>query len=156
MIKKYSFADGEIYHGEAMRVLIDLPDNSVDAVLTDPPYCSGAFTLMGKQQGAHNKYQSTGAQAVYSDFVGDCRYSAPRGNNRVHLTQKPVELIKDLLKITCPGDVVLDPFLGSGTTAVACHEMWRHFVGCEITEDNIKITIDRLNIPSQVSLLEVM
>ena len=49
-----------------------------------------------------------------------------------HQTQKPVELIKWLLKYyTSENDVVLDPTMGSGTTGVACREMNRNFIGIE-------------------------
>lgn len=49
-----------IYEGEALNVLTSLPSESVDAVLTDPPYCSGAFTLVGKQRPAVEKYSQIG------------------------------------------------------------------------------------------------
>ena len=52
------------------------------------------------------------------------------GNERTtHPTQKPLEVIKWLLeKYTNPGDFVLDPFAGSGTTGIACKEMGRNFI----------------------------
>ena len=49
-----------IYEGEALSVLASLPSESVDAVLTDPPYCSGAFTLAGKQRPPNEKYSKLG------------------------------------------------------------------------------------------------
>jgi site-specific DNA-methyltransferase (adenine-specific) len=49
-----------------------------------------------------------------------------------HPTQKPVELIAKLIeKFTNPGDTVLDPFMGSGTTGVACVKLGRNFIGIE-------------------------
>jgi site-specific DNA-methyltransferase (adenine-specific) len=54
-------------------------------------------------------------------------------NNNVHPTQKPLELVEYLVKMyTNPGDTVLDPFMGSGTTAVACVQAGRNFIGIEI------------------------
>lgn len=51
---------------------------------------------------------------------------------RVHPTQKPLPLIRRILEASSnPGDTVLDPFLGSGTTLVACHEMGRRCIGVE-------------------------
>ncbi len=47
-----------------------------------------------------------------------------------HPSVKPLSVIKDLVKKS--GDVILDPFLGSGTTAVACVETGRHFIGIEL------------------------
>lgn len=49
-----------------------------------------------------------------------------------HPTQKPLELWCKLLNVhSNPGDIVLDPFSGSGTTAVACHNLGRHFICVE-------------------------
>jgi len=49
-----------------------------------------------------------------------------------HPTQKPIKLIEDIVKHSSnEGDLVLDPFLGSGTTAVACVNLNRHFIGIE-------------------------
>ena len=50
-----------------------------------------------------------------------------------HMGGKPVELMRALVRdYSRPGDVVLDPFLGAGTTGVACKELGRGFIGCEI------------------------
>jgi len=49
-----------------------------------------------------------------------------------HPTQKPITLMKKLVeKISRPGDVILDPFMGSGTTGVAALKLGRSFIGCE-------------------------
>ncbi len=62
-----------------------------------------------------------------------------------HPTPKPIELFKKMvLRFTKPGDVVLDPFLGSGTTAKACHELGRNYIGIEINPDYCKIAEQRL------------
>jgi len=51
---------------------------------------------------------------------------------KVHATQKPEELLyRVLLATTSPGDIVLDPFFGSGTTGAAAKKLGRHFVGIE-------------------------
>lgn len=63
-----------------------------------------------------------------------------------HPTIKPLELVKRHIEhSTQPGDVILDPFMGSGTTAVACKELGRHFLGFEINPEYHKIATDRLN-----------
>lgn len=54
--------------------------------------------------------------------------------DKVHPTQKPVNLIKKMIMdSTEPGSLVLDPFLGSGSTAVACIETGREFIGYELS-----------------------
>lgn len=63
-----------------------------------------------------------------------------------HPTIKPLPLVKrHLLHSTNEGDLVLDAFMGSGTTAVACKELNRNFIGFEINEEYHKIACDRLN-----------
>lgn len=67
------------------------------------------------------------------------------GSNRFHPNQKPLALIKQLVVLsTRPGDMVLDPFAGSGTTAVACKELGRKFIVFDIDPRNIQITKQRL------------
>jgi len=52
---------------------------------------------------------------------------------RFHPTQKPLELMKWVLEnYTNEGDTILDPFMGSGTTGVACVQTGRNFIGIEI------------------------
>lgn len=55
---------------------------------------------------------------------------------KIHPTQKPVKVLKKLIEIcTDPGDVVIDPCFGSGTTARACQETGRNFYGFEINKE---------------------
>lgn len=63
----------------------------------------------------------------------------------VHPTQKPVEVIEKLITdSTKEGDLVLDCFMGSGTTAVAAKKLNRNFIGFEIQEKYIEIAKRRL------------
>ncbi len=67
------------------------------------------------------------------------------GQAVLHPTQKPVSLMKWLLNDwTEPGDLVLDPYMGSGPVAQACHEMGRRYIGIEIEERYCQIAVDRL------------
>jgi len=66
---------------------------------------------------------------------------------RFHLAEKPVEIIRKMLEETTePGDLILDCFMGSGTTAVACKQMNRDFIGFEIRQDFVDIANKRLEI----------
>lgn len=73
-----------------------------------------------------------------------------------HPTIKPLEMVKrHLLHATQPNDLVFDPFMGSGTTAVASAETGRHYLGFEIDPSYHKIAVDRLdgvNVRGQLSL----
>ena len=71
-----------------------------------------------------------------------------------HPTIKPLNIIKTLIENSSkPGDLILDPFLGSGTTAVACAELGRQYIGFELNGEyfevakrRIKDTIERLEV----------
>ncbi|MFD1512450.1 DNA methyltransferase [Halomarina rubra] len=61
-----------------------------------------------------------------------------------HPTQKPTSLLTDIVKVaTKPGDTILDPFMGSGTTAVAAVQNNREYVGFELDEENYRGVIER-------------
>jgi site-specific DNA-methyltransferase (adenine-specific) len=62
-----------------------------------------------------------------------------------HPTQKPLEIIERMIKASCPHNgVVLDLFMGSGTTAVAAKRCERNFVGFELNPDYCSIIQQRL------------
>ena len=64
-----------------------------------------------------------------------------------HPTQKPVELMGHFVSLLSnPGDVVLDPFMGSGSTGVSAKELGRRFVGIELDEDYFDIAAKRMGV----------
>lgn len=68
------------------------------------------------------------------------------GEVRIHEAQKPLLLIEFLIKLTtCEGQIVLDPFIGSGTTAVAARRLKRHFIGFEIIPSFHQASLERLD-----------
>jgi len=73
-----------------------------------------------------------------------------RGAFNNHPTVKPLSLIKYLCTLTMPPNkgIVLDPFLGSGTTAMACEQLNRKWIGVELDVKNCDIAIQRLSIPT--------
>lgn len=65
--------------------------------------------------------------------------------DRLHPTQKPVSLMLELVELfSRPGEIVLDPYAGSGTTGVAALRLGRRFLGCEQSEVHHKTATDRL------------
>lgn len=74
-------------------------------------------------------------------FTSVIRCQAPKGKDRIHPTQKPLGLIQELIRLTTKeGDLVLDPFIGSGTTATACKLLGRHFIGFEISKKYCRLS----------------
>ena len=66
----------------------------------------------------------------------------PIGQERQHPAQKPVDLICELLRVC--RETILDPFMGSGTTGVACAKLGRKFIGIEIEERYFQIACERI------------
>ncbi len=79
---------------------------------------------------------------------GNYHYPIPRHKGRkIHPTQKSIDLFNDLVvKHTKQGDLVVDPFLGSGTTAVAAIKNNRIFAGCDIDPYYSKLAQERLSL----------
>lgn len=72
-------------------------------------------------------------------------YPIPNNEKRYHPTQKPLELMKDLIKKhSNKGDLVVDPFLGSGTTGLAAVFHNRRFAGCDVNEKYVDIARKRM------------
>ena len=69
----------------------------------------------------------------------------PCGVNKIHPTQKPIALISYIVNAsTKEGDTVLDPFMGSGTTAIACIREKRNFIGFEKSEEYWRKSMERI------------
>lgn len=63
-----------------------------------------------------------------------------------HFATFPPKLIADCIKAGCPvGGVVLDPFIGAGTTAVVCNDLNRNWLGIELNPDYVKLAQKRIN-----------
>jgi site-specific DNA-methyltransferase (adenine-specific) len=73
------------------------------------------------------------------------RYSATRTSDRQHPVEKPIELLADLIiPTTALNDIVVDPFMGSGTTLLAAKALGRRAIGIEIEEEYCAIAVERL------------
>lgn len=237
----YDSPSSTLYVGDALSTLRELPDTSIDAVIADPPYCSGGTTTAQRTgQTARTKYVSSTAAHTLADFDGDQRdqrsytywctlwltealrltkprgvclvftdwrqlpatsdalqaagwvwrglvvwhkpgarpnhgrftnaaeylvwgsnghlgarseepclpglYSitSPRGEERIHITQKPLLLLRQLIGITAVGATLLDPFMGSGTTGVAAVLEGRRFIGIEKTQATARGARERI------------
>lgn len=200
-----------IIHGDCIDVLRRMPSESVDAIVTDPPYGIGyqsgfapaakvandeapfiwwlaeAFRVL-RSPGAMVCFcrwdtegefrmamrcarfrprgqivwdrETHGSGDVYADVgprhdnavlatKGRWRFAGPRlvsvlraprvaWQNRAHPTQKPVSVLTTIIEsLTAPNDIVLDPFLGSGSTAVAALEAGRRVVGIELDAGHV-------------------
>jgi site-specific DNA-methyltransferase (adenine-specific) len=214
--------DVQLHLGDCLEVMRDIPDGSIDAVVTDPPYginMDGGTDGFGIRSG--RRYESrwddkpptarvfdvmlkisavaivfggnnfTDKLPVSShwmvwDKTGEIKFKNPFSDceliwtnvnkktvnkytviqqgfisaekTRYHPTQKPVQLLSRIIQdYTNPGDTILDPFMGSGTTGVACVQTGRNFIGIEIDPDYYKIAEKRIHeAQMQPSLFEAL
>ncbi len=230
-----------LFRGDTMRLLPDLAPGSFDAIITDPPYCSGGTTAGERRRAPEDKYSQNGELRGRPSFGGDlkdqrsftwwcmswlaqCRAALKDGgycmvfidwrqlpaltdafqaadltwrgivawdkgnasraphkgymrhqceyivwgtrgpcpaavhdgpfpgcyqvpvvrSDKFHLTGKPTELLRRLVRIVPPGGRILDPFAGSGTTLIAAAEEGRQAVGFEREQSYCDITVERL------------
>lgn len=101
------------------------------------------------------KQQHMGALAQPSVYVSEdggprlmrsVIFARSEHGRAVHPTQKPIAILEPLLRASCPpGGAVLDPFLGSGTTAVACALRGLSCIGIEARPDYVAIARERIN-----------
>ncbi len=184
-----------LYCGDCLEYMKTIPDKSVDAVITDPPYGLGISSNPVRQKHEKQSWDSKIPDEKYFDemfrtsinqviwggnyfnlpphknyIIWDkmqpenftlamCemawtsfdspaklyRYSVQREGSNVHPTQKPVALMKWIIeRYTQPNDTIFDPFMGSGTTGVACVQTGRNFIGCEIDPKYFDITKQRI------------
>jgi DNA modification methylase len=86
--------------------------------------------------GKHKLERSKSKNVIY--------YPKPN-KSKLHPTQKPIGLLRRIIPdSTNIGDIVYDPFLGSGSTAIACHHLGRKCIGIELDEKYVEIIIKRL------------
>lgn len=91
------------------------------------------------------KTNEKGESAYGNQDKGIFNYPIAHRKGRFHPTEKPEELIRELIEIhSNPGDVIVDPFLGSGTTAVAAKACGRAFGGCELSTEYFPKILARL------------
>ena len=216
-----------LFNANSLDILTDIPDNSIDLIVTDPPYRTTARGSYGDTGGIlkdelnmkgkvffHNDIKITdwigalyrvlkegGHCYIMTNNVNLCEYlteikkagfnifktlvwkkdncitnmyymdnheyiifcrkgkamkikncgtksvlEIPNPKNKSHPTEKPVGLMEILIENSSKeGDTVLDPFMGSGSTGVACVNTGRNFIGIELDEQYFKIAQDRIN-----------
>ncbi len=230
-----------IHRADALTLLGTIDTGTIDAVITDPPYCSGAQTMAERARATGAKYVNTGQKHVLPDFEGDfrdqrgfCAWAAlwltechrvlkpggvllafidwrmlptmtdavqvaglvwqgivvwdktagcrpqlgrfrsqaeyvvwashgamrtrehpvvlpgvlqvhPSAGGKHHQVGKPEPLMQQLVRIVPPAGTVLDPFMGSATTGVACLRAGLRFIGCELSEGYFGIARERLD-----------
>lgn len=95
------------------------------------------------RKGKHKKINNCGTSDILSI---PNKKDKDENNKNLHDTQKPVELMKILVENSSQeGDIVLDPFMGIGSTGLACIECGRNFIGIELDSHYFEIAKRRLD-----------
>ena len=81
---------------------------------------------------------------IWNGIVREGEDQAKQGTGRVHPTQKPPELMRWCVERLGVQGVILDPYMGSGTTGIACLQMGRAFIGIEIEPRYFDIACERV------------
>ena len=99
----------------------------------------------------HAKWNAGGKRGVYTHLVNNAERTG------LHPTEKPRKLMAAIIKdFTNPGQLICDPFMGSGTTGVAAVQLGRNFIGIEKDPKYFELACDRLDkAQRQGSLFEV-
>lgn len=208
-----------IYNEDCLEGMIRIPDNTIDLVVTDPPYCIGATSNGKKGSWSDNNLIKPFFNAYFKELKRVCKSEAElyintdwrtypflypiiqkcfdiknlivwdyewikagshyrfshefiiyavkgdvkrkfnagerdvwrirpinfTSKEKLHNAQKPIELVRKMIvNSSCEGDTVLDTFMGSGTTAVACKGLKRNYIGFEIDEVYFEIANSRI------------
>ena len=109
---------------------------------SNPSPMNGQYIwLSGVEPIAYGKFSG-------ATFNAHCRNTVlkyPSGRSKIHPTQKNLALFEDLIQVSSnEGDLILDPCLGSGTTAIAAMRLKRNFIGIELNMEYCKIANERL------------
>ena len=96
----------------------------------------------------YNAYDDT--QNIFSNII---KVNTNQNDHGLHIAQKPLELMKLLVSlVTKENQIILDPFMGSGTTCIAAKHLNRRYIGIDIEDKNIKIANERLKAPEQIEI----
>lgn len=202
--------------GDCLDIMRGMDAESIDAVVTDPPYGIGKLNKFGSRRnltrampytpiygddkpfdpswllkfpivvifGANwfaNKLPSSGGWFIWDkkdggtpDNFSDAEMAwtnasnvvrifhhkwrgmikaSERDQRRIHPMQKPIAVMKWIIKqVTREGDTILDPYMGSGTTGVACVQLNRNFIGCEIDPQYFEIAKRRIKADQPIAI----
>jgi site-specific DNA-methyltransferase (adenine-specific) len=121
------------------------PSTNIDQILQDREKTTNGKSIYKTDENG-NVVLGKEKKGVPLSDTWEIPYLNPKAKERVgYPTQKPVLLLKEIIKIvTDEGDLVIDPFCGSGTTCVAAKSMNRNFIGIDASSDAVQLANKRI------------
>ena len=120
------------------------------------PYKTGgtlADNVLENGIGAWNENALRKYNASNDIFSNILKVNVTQEDHGFHAAQKPLKLLELLISlVTKENQIILDPFMGSGTTCLAAKKLKRHYIGIDIEAENIKTANKRLNSSEQIEL----
>ena len=140
----------KVFQGDCFDLINKIDDESVDLIVCDGPYgvTMNGWDKVGNIQEYNLSLIKKGKNP--GDVWGDIKqltYKSKELLNKdfLHTIQKPIKLLERIIKANSnERDLILDPFMGTGTTAVVCKNLKRNFVGFENDPKMIEICENRL------------
>jgi site-specific DNA-methyltransferase (adenine-specific) len=122
------------------RACVWTKDDAQPQLSGDRPAC-GFECFVAAHPRERSRWNGGGRRGVYTG----ARASTVANRPALHMTEKPLPLMESLVRdFTDPGELVCDPFAGSGTTGVACLRLGRRFVGWERDPKYFAVAVKRL------------
>ena len=124
------------------------PTTNIDQILQDRVRNANGKSIYKRDKNGNIVYNGTKKGVPLGD-VWEIPFLNPKAKERVgYPTQKPIQLLENIIKIgSNEGDIVMDPFLGSGTCAVAAKLLNRDYIGFDTNNNAISIAKNRLKNP---------
>jgi site-specific DNA-methyltransferase (adenine-specific) len=117
----------KLYNQDCLEAMKDMADNQFELAIVDPPCFGNKITLYTLR------------------WNGMLQHDMKNKEKRIHPTQKPIKLYEWLLmNYAKEGDKILDTHLGSGSIAIACHNLGYDLTGYEIDKEYYKASIKRI------------
>jgi DNA modification methylase len=128
---------------EAVALITWFKRNAMPSAAAAPHFCTEFAWAFKKAPGLN--WRALDTHYDFPNLVTGCMTTeriVDATGAATHPTQKPVALLSEFLKVG--GDTILDPFMGSGTTGVACAKLGRKFIGIEIEPKYFDIACKRI------------
>ncbi len=143
----YHFSKSKSYKFNVIYVDYS-PTTNIDQILQDRARNANGKSIYKRDENGNIIFNGTKKGVPLGD-VWEIPFLNPKAKERVgYPTQKPIQLLENIIKIgSNEGDIVMDPFLGSGTCAVAAKLLNRDYIGFDTNHNAISIVKNRLKNP---------